>query len=130
FYVGDEPTTIGNTQHAASIIVGVSSSGRQAPRGPLPNGTAHVSGTHIVGTVENVASRTLLTAGTTIFAVYYDRTGKVIGGTRLGHLRFATGAKIAPHKTSSFTAGSGAAVAPARIASVKISVVPTFANVG
>src|SRR6202012_4408926 len=36
FYVGNEPATIGNTQHAASIIVGVASSGTQAKHGPLP----------------------------------------------------------------------------------------------
>lgn len=127
FYLGNEPATIGNTQHAASIVIGVATGGTQATHGPLPKGSAHLSGTRIAGSVTNLGGRTMLTAGTRIFAVYYDRTGKVIGGIRLEHVRFPHHAKIGPHSSAAFTAGPGSAVATSRIAEVKVSVVPRLA---
>ena len=127
FYLGNEPATIGNTQHAAGIIVGIASSGTQVRHGPLPSGTAHVDGTRIVGSVSNTSGRTLLTKRTKVFAVYYDRSGKVIGGTRL-QVRFPQHPTIAAHTSASFTAGPGASVAAGRIAGIRVSVVPTYAG--
>ena len=69
----------------------------------------------------------MIARSTRIFAVYYDRAGKVIGGVRLLHLRFAGHSRIASHATARFTANPGTAVVTSRIAAVKISVVPTYA---
>lgn len=128
FYAGNEPVTIGNDQRATSIVVGVAVSGTVAPRGPLPPGAASIVGGRVVGSVRNPAGRALITRSTRIFAVYFDRAGKVIGGVRLSHLRFPHHARIAPHAKAAFTAAAGAAVPTSRIASVKISVVPTYAD--
>jgi hypothetical protein len=127
FYLGNEPATIGNRQHAASIVVGVATSGTQARTGPLPSGRARVSGTRIAGTITNLGSRRLLTRDTRIFAVYYDARGKVIGGIRLERLRFPHHVTVAPHASAGFSAGPGSAVAPGRIAKVEVSVVPKYA---
>jgi len=92
--------------------------------GTLPPATASPpKGGRVHGTVQNRYRRGIVTGGTKIYAVYYDRAGKVIGGDRLKGLAWSK-PTIASKKSVTFSAKIGPAVSASRIARVAVSISP------
>ena len=128
FYLGNEPAAMSTVQRATGVRAVVAVGGTGKASGSLPPATASPpSGSRIQGTVHNRYKRGIVTAGTKLYAVYYDRTGKVIGGDRLKAVAFST-VTIAPKKSAEFSAKIGPAVAASRIARVAVSVSPALAK--
>jgi hypothetical protein len=126
YYLGNEPAASSTVQRATGVRAVISIGGTGKAQGSLPPAVAKPpSGTRIVGTVANRYKRPIVWRGTRLFAVYYDRSGKVIGGDRLKRLSFSAAA-IAPGKTAGFSARLGPAVSAARIARVSVSVSPVL----
>jgi len=128
FYLGNEPASMSTVQRATGVRAVIAVGGTGAASGSLPPATASPP-THgrIHGTVRNHYKRGILTGGTKLYAVYYDRTGRVIGGDRLKGLAFST-ATIEPKKSAEFSARIGPAVAASRIARVAVSVSPMLSK--
>ena len=128
FYLGNEPTAMSTVQRATGVRAVVAVGGTARASGSLPPAAASPpSRGRIHGTVRNHYKRGIVTGGTRLYAVYYDRAGKVIGGDRLKGVAFST-PTIAPKKAATFSARIGRAVAPSRIARVAVSVSPALAK--
>jgi len=126
FYLGNEPASMSTVQRATGVraVIAVGSTGEAS--GSLPKATASPPrGGRVRGSVRNQYKRGIVTSGTKLFAVYYDRAGKVIGGDRLKSLVWST-RTIASKKSATFTAKTGPAVAASRIARVAVSVSPVL----
>jgi hypothetical protein len=128
FYLGNEPIAVAGSPRAIKVDVAVLTGATQAKRDGLPVGAAHLTlrGT-VAGTVTNPYPRPIETAGSRIYAVYYDARGKIVGGERLARTHFGS-ATIRARRRASFTAPLGPAVSPSAIGAVRISVVPRLAK--
>jgi hypothetical protein len=73
--------------------------------------------------VQNHSKRGIVTSGTKVSALDYDRAGKVIGGDRLKGLAWSK-PTIASKKSATFSAKIGPAVSASRIARVAVSISP------
>src|SRR6476646_6036955 len=81
FYVGNEPASMSTVQRATGVRAVIAVGGTGKASGSLPPATASpTKGDRVHGTVQNRYRRGIVTGGTKIYAVYYDRAGKVIGG--------------------------------------------------
>lgn len=128
FYLGNEPVAMSTVQRATGVRAVIAVGGTGTASGSLPPATAsRPSGGRIHGMVHNHYKRGIVTGGTKLYAVYYGRTGKVIGGDRLKAVAFST-PTIAPKKSAAFSAKLGPAVAASRIARVAVSVSPMLAK--
>lgn len=128
FYLGNEPASMSTVQRATGVRAVIAVGGTGVASGSLPPATASPP-THgrVHGTVRNHYKRGIVTGGTKLYAVYYDRAGRVIGGDRLKGLAFST-ATIEPKKSAEFSARIGPAVAASRIARVAVSVSPMLSK--
>lgn len=128
FYLGNEPASMSTVQRATGVRAVIAVGGTGTASGSLPPATAAPpKGGRIHGKVTNHYQRKIVSSGTKLYAVYYDRTGKVIGGDRLKGLAWST-RTIASKKSSTFSAKIGPAVSAARIARVAVSVSPVLAK--
>jgi hypothetical protein len=115
-------------QRATGVRAVVAVGGTGKASGSLPRATASPpKGGRIRGTLANHYKRGIVTGVTKLYAVYYDRGGKVIGGDRLKGVAWSSGT-IASKKSARFSAKIGPAVPAARIASVAVSVSPVLAK--
>jgi hypothetical protein len=128
FYLGNEPVGMTSVQRAVGIRVVLSTGGTRPRQGSLPVATASApSGRTIRGIVHNRYRHAILTARSRLYAVYYGRTGKIVGGDRLKAVRFPGRRRIEPRTAARFTARLGPAVPAASIAAVRVSVDPVLA---
>ena len=128
FYLGNEPASMSTVQRATGVRAVIAVGGAGKASGSLPPAAASPpKGGRIHGTVRNRYKRGIVTGGTKVYAVYYDRAGKVIGGDRLKGLSWST-STIAAKKSATFSAKIGPAVAASRIARVAVSVSPLLAK--
>ncbi|MGN6798588.1 MAG: hypothetical protein ACTHKS_10590 [Gaiellaceae bacterium] len=128
FYLGNEPAFMSTVQRATGVraVLAVGATGKAS--GSLPPATASPpKGGRIHGRVTNHYKHRIVSGGTKVYAVYYDRAGRVIGGDRLKALTWSTPA-IGSKKSATFSAKIGPAVSPARIARVAVSVSPVLAK--
>ena len=124
FYLGNEPASMSTVQRATGVRAVIAVGGTGRPSGTLPPGTASPpKGGRVHGTVQNHYRRGIVTSGTKVYAVYYDRAGKVIGGDRLKGLAWSK-PTIASKKSVTFSAKIGPAVSASRIARVAVSISP------
>jgi len=115
-------------QRATGVRAVIAVGGTGKASGSLPPATASPpKGGRIHGRVANHYKRGIVSGGTKLYAVYYDRAGKVIGGDRLKGVTWST-RTIASKKSATFSAKIGPAVASARIARVAVSVSPVLAK--
>src|SRR4051812_43549401 len=102
FYLGNEPASMSTVQRATGVRAVIAVGGTGKASGSLPSASASApAGGRIHGTVRNHYKRGIVTRGTKIYAVFYDRAGKVIGGDKLKTLTFST-RTIGPGKSASF----------------------------
>ena len=128
FYLGIEPATMSTVQRATGVRAVISVGGTQKASGSLPPATASPPPAgRIHGTLQNHYKRGIVTGGTKLYAVYFDRAGKVIGGDRLKSVTFSA-QTIASKKAATFSARIGPAVSTSRIARVAVSVSPELAK--
>jgi hypothetical protein len=128
FYLGNEPASMSTVQRATGVRAVVAVGGTGKASGSLPPATASPpQGGRIHGTLANHYKRGIVAGRTTLYAVYYDRGGKVIGGDRLKGIVWST-RTIASKKSATYSAKIGPAVSPARIARVAVSVSPVLAT--
>jgi len=128
FYLGNEPAAMSTVQRATGVRAVLAVGGTGQASGSLPAASASPpKGGRIHGTVRNHYKRGIVTSATKLFAVYYDRAGKVIGGDRLKSLSFST-QTIASKKSATFSAKIGPAISASRIARVAVSVSPVLAK--
>jgi hypothetical protein len=128
FYLGNEPASMSTVQRATGVRAVIAVGGTVKASGSLPAASASApSGGRIRGTVHNHYKRGIVTRGTKIYGVFFDRAGKVIGGDRLKSLTFST-RTIAPGKSATFSAKIRPALASSRIARVAVSVTPVLAK--
>jgi hypothetical protein len=126
FYLGNEPASMSTVQRATGVRAVIAVGGTGKASGTLPPATASPpKGGRVHGTVQNRYRRGIVTGGTKIYAVYYDRAGKVIGGDRLKGLTWSK-TTITPQKSATFSARIGPAVSASRIARVAVSVSPAL----
>jgi hypothetical protein len=126
FYLGNEPASMSTVQRATGVRAVIAVGGTGKASGTLPPATASPpKGGRVHGTVQNRYRRGIVTGGTKIYAVYYDRAGKVIGGDQLKGLTWSK-PTIAPQKSATFSARIGPAVSASRIARVAVSVSPAL----
>ena len=126
FYLGNEPASMSTVQRATGVRAVIAVGGTGKASGSLPPATASPpNGGRIHGTVQNHYKRGIVTSGTKVYAVYYDRAGKVIGGDRLKGLTLSK-PTIASKKSATFSARIGPAVSASRIARVAVSVSPVL----
>lgn len=115
-------------QKATGVRAVIAVGGTGKASGSLPPASASPpSGRRVHGTVQNHYKRSIITTGTKVYAVYYDSSGKVIGGDRLKSLTFSS-RTIAPKKSATFSANIGPALSASRIARVAVSVSPVLAK--
>ncbi len=128
YYLGNEPAALSTVQRATGVSAVVSVTGERRAHGSLPSARAAppVDG-RIRGSIANHSTRSIVTRGTKLFAVYYDRAGKVIGGDRLKGVTFSA-TLIAATRSARFSARLGPAIPAARIARVAVSVSPVLAK--
>jgi hypothetical protein len=128
FYLGNEPASMSTVQRAVGVraVVAVGGTGKASGSLPVASASAPSNG-RIHGVVRNRYKRGIVTRGTRIYAVFYDRAGKVIGGDRLKSLTFST-RTIAPKRSAAFSAKIGPALSSSRIARVAVSVTPVLAK--
>jgi hypothetical protein len=128
FYLGNEPASMSTVQRATGVRAVIAVGGTGKALGSLPPATASPPRAgRVHGSVQNRYKRVIVTGGTKVYAVYYDRAGKVIGGDRLKALVWST-PTIASKKSAPFSAKVGPAVAAGRIARVSVSVSPALAK--
>jgi hypothetical protein len=128
FYLGNEPASMSTVQRATRVRAVVAVGGTGKASGSLPPATASPpQGGRIHGTLANHYKRGIVAGRTKLYAVYYDRGGKVIGGDRLKGIVWST-RTIASKKSATYSAKIGPAVSPARIARVAVSVSPVLAK--
>lgn len=124
FYLGNEPASMSTVQRATGVRAVIAVGGTGKASGTLPPATASPpKGGRVHGTVQNHYKLGIVTSGTKVYAVYYDRAGKVIGGDRLKGLTWSK-PTIAAKKSATFSARIGPAVSASRIARVAVSVSP------
>jgi len=124
FYLGNEPASMSTVQRATGVRAVIAVGGTGKASGTLPPATASPpKGGRVHGTVQNHYKRGIVTSGTKVYAVYYDRAGKVIGGDRLKGLAWSK-PTIAAKKSATFSAKIGPALSASRIARVAVSVSP------
>ena len=124
FYLGNEPASMSTVQRATGVRAVIAVGGTGKASGSLPPATASPPrGGRVHGTVQNRYKRGIVTSGTKVYAVYYDRAGKVIGGDRLKGLAWSK-PTIAAKKSATFSARIGPALSASRIARVEVSVSP------
>lgn len=128
FYLGNEPVSMSTVQRATGVRAVISVGGTGKASGSLPPATASPpTGGRIHGRVTNHYKRGIVAGGTKLYAVYYDRAGKVIGGDRLKDLVWST-RTIGSKKSATFSAKIGPAVSSTRIALVAVSLSPVLAK--
>lgn len=128
FYLGNEPASMSTVQRATGVRAVIAVGGTGKPSGSLPPATASPpKAGRVHGTVQNDYKRGIVTSGTKVYAVYYDGTGKVVGGDRLKGLSWSR-PTIAAKKSATFSAKIGPAVSASRIARVAVSVSPALAK--
>ena len=128
FYLGNEPVSMSTVQRATGVRAVISVGGTGKASGSLPPATASPpTGGRIHGRVTNHYKRGIVTGGTKLYAVYYDRPGKVIGGDRLKDLVWST-RTIGSKKSATFSAKIGPAVSSTRIARIAVSLSPVLAK--
>jgi hypothetical protein len=128
FYLGNEPASMSTVQRATGVRAVIAVGGTGKASGSLPPATASPpKGGRVHGRVTNHYKRGIATVGTRLYAVYYDRAGKVIGGDRLKGVVWST-RTIASKKSATFSARIGPAVSAAPIARVAVSVSPVLAK--
>ncbi|HST15960.1 MAG TPA: hypothetical protein VLJ44_14020 [Gaiellaceae bacterium] len=129
FYLGNEPASMSTVQRATGVRAVIAVGGTGKASGALPPGTASPpKGGRVHGTVHNHYKRGIVTGGTKVYAVYYDRAGKVIGGDRLKGLVWSS-RTIASKKSATFSARIGPAVSSARIGRIAVSLSPVLAKI-
>lgn len=126
FYLGNEPASMSTVQRATGVRAVIAVDGTGKSSGALPPATASPpKGGRVHGTVHNHYKRGIATGGTKVYAVYYDRAGKVIGGDRLKGLTWSR-PTIASKTSATFSARIGPALQASRIARVAVSVSPVL----
>ncbi|MGZ4333176.1 MAG: hypothetical protein ACXVRJ_02735 [Gaiellaceae bacterium] len=123
FYLGNEPDLSG-PQRATGVRVAVAVAGTQRRQQALPPVSGGISQQGaIAGRLTNPYGSAIDTASSKLFAVYYDRRGKILGGDRLTGVRFPH-RLIAAKKSATFVARLGGTVSRTSISRIRFSVIP------